>query len=422
MSGNSPEQAPVPPATATAPSTAPTPPARSARPAQPTQPTTPPSRPQATAQPAQPTIVTPSLQPTAATEPQTLRERLDAGDALWQWKIGFRVVLVLLGLIGIGCAAWTVANFGPEKSPYQYEVDDAWAMPWTLITFGLSLIWSACCILVFFVRRPNAPMHPGAQVGMDLVMWLAFIVTAIFAVYAVSSVAALGANGRIGDSWTSMDGWYTYSESNNTWIFQAPSSDYYVTNGFVRDCAKNRTMASYYNYGKTFDNCTEEDNYVNGLWTGKSHRFNTELTATVCQFLMLLIHFVLFVWACVDTNRRNSSKVGKDAEKMAADIVMKMIQAGAIIPAPGPAHMRPMPGQMQPQMMQPGPIPPQMMQQMFPQQYNQQFQQLYGHYAPQPSQAPQASQAPQVPPKSTASPSSPIASSSNEKGAGSRFA
>ncbi|KAF2686797.1 hypothetical protein K458DRAFT_416140 [Lentithecium fluviatile CBS 122367] len=364
-----------------------------------------------TAQPVQQLQATQTQPAAIPTNPesQTLREKLNAGDAHWQWKIGMRAILVIVGIIGIGCAAWTLVNFGPGKNPWQYELEDAWAMPWTLITFCISVVWSFVCIIVFFLRRPNAPVHPGAQVGMDLVLWLAFIPTALFAVVAVISVASLGVNGQIGGSrWmSSSQGYYYYIESNNTWAWNASDSGSYSSYyGYMRDCMRNDTSYSSYSYGRIFTNCTEEDIYVNYLWTGKSHRFSTELAATVCQFLGLLFHFVLFVWACVDTHRRNSRKVGKDAEKMAAEIVMKMVQSGAIIPAPGPAHMRSMPGQMPPHMMHQGQIPPHMMQQMFPQQYPQQH---YGHFAPQPQ-----------PPTTSIQPT--VASSSNEKGAGPRFA
>lgn len=423
MSQVSPEQPPVLPARPTT--------AHSSHSAHPVQH----QQPQATAQPQQqPQTTLPGTQPivpttATTTEPQTRREKLNAGDAHWEWKIGMRAVLVLIGIIGIGCAAWTLVKYGPGKSTYSYELNDAWAMPWTLITFCLSTVWSACCLAVFFMRRPNAPVHPGAQVGVDLILWLAFIPTALFAVLAVTSVAGMGSDGRMGDSWyrSSSDGYYTYQASNNTWLWNATASDSYSSYyGYMRDCMRNNTRSSSYNYGITFANCDEEDKYVNALWTGKSRRFNTELTATVCQFLGLFLHLILFIWACVDTNRRNSRKVGKDAEKMAADIVMKMVQAGAIIPPPGAAHMRPMPGQMMPPQMMPssggppymvqhGQVPPHVMQQMFPQQF--QNQQHYGHFAPQ---APPAQQQ-QQPPATNAVPPT-VASSSNEKGAGTRFA
>jgi hypothetical protein len=356
----------------------------------------------------QPPTVQPIVNTTVAPESHSLREKLNAGDEHWQWKLGLRAILVIIGIIGIGCAAWTLVKFGPGKNPYDYELDDAWTMPFTLITFCISLAWSLACILVFFMRRPNAPVHPGAQVGMDLVLWLAFIPTAMCAVIAVSSVASMGQSGQLGGLYSSR-GYYTFSPENNTWAWNtSASSSYSSSYGSTRDCMKNSTSSSRYNYGTTFTNCTEEDLYVNDLWKGKSQRFSTELTATVCQFLGLLLHLVLFIWACVDTHRRNSRKVSKDAEKLAAEIVMKMVQTGAIVPAPGAVHTRPMPGQMPPQMMQQGHIPPHMMQQMFPQQFSEQHsQQHYGHFAPQ----------------QFAAPTQPVvASSSNEKGAGSRFA
>ncbi|KAF2866018.1 hypothetical protein BDV95DRAFT_245311 [Massariosphaeria phaeospora] len=377
----------------------------------------------------EPPQAVPTAQPitTATTsESRTLREKLRAGDSHWQWKIGLRLILVLLAIIGIGCAAWTLATFGPGKNPYEYELNDSWAMPWTLITFGTSVVWSVACILVFFLRRANAPVHPGAQVGMDLVLWLAFIPTGLFAVVAVMSVMTLGEDGRIGGPYMSSgNGYYYFVETNNTWQWNASASDTWSSSyGNMRDCMQNDTSYSSYSYGRVFTNCTEEDIYVNDLWKGKSHRFNTELTATVCQFLCLLLHFILFVWACVDTNHRNSRKVGTDAEKMAADIVMKMVQSGAIVPAPGAAHMRPVPAQMPPQMMQQGQIPPHMMQQMFPQQFSpQQHPQHYGHFVPQQQQQQQqyAHFAPhQQQPTTPAQPAA--ASSSNEKGAGPRFA
>ena len=111
---------------------------------------------------------------------KTRREELEEGDAHWKWKIAFRAVSIIVGLIGIGCAAWITAHFtvdslGSYSSSYWfYYFDDAWTLPWTLITFALSVVWSAACIIVFFARRPTAPVHPGAQVGCDLVLWLGF--------------------------------------------------------------------------------------------------------------------------------------------------------------------------------------------------------------------------------------------------------
>ncbi|KAF2451953.1 hypothetical protein P171DRAFT_438603 [Karstenula rhodostoma CBS 690.94] len=322
---------------------------------------------------------------------KTKRQELEEGDAHWKWKVGFRAISIIVGLIGIGCAAWVTAHFTDSSyggySSYYYYFDDGWTLPWTLITFTLAVVWSAACVIVFFARRPNAPMHPGAQVGCDLVLWLAFIVTGTFAVVGTMSVGYWGSDGTLGYSSSSGD--YTQAR-NGTWVWtssSSSSSSYYSS----RSCDSSRSSSS-------FPSCAEQDAYVNALWNTKNQRYNLDLTATVCQFIALLIHFILFVWACVDTHRRNTRGVSKDAEKLAADIVMNMVKNGAIIPAPGQAYFPPMAHQGASM----GAVP-----MMFPQQQYYPVQQFQGQH----------------PGMYNAPPSQPaVASSSNEKGAGPRYA
>jgi hypothetical protein len=118
---------------------------------------------------------------------------------------------------------------------------------------------------------------------------------------------------------------------------------------------------------------------------------DVELTGVVCQFFGIVLHFALFVWACVDTNRYNRTKVGKDAEKVAAGIIEKMVESGAIIRPPGQAYAPPQQysypqpgyqvpqGQMYPQMQ------PQMQGQMYPQMQPQ--MQQHGQMYPAPPAA-----------------------------------
>lgn len=283
-----------------------------------------------------------TLAPTTA-DPQTYYDKLNAGDRKWEWKVGMRVILLLVSIIGMGCAAWVVNTFTskPMYSGMFYDTDDSWTFPWVLITFVLSILWSAACLLVFFLRKDHHQMAPGAQVGIDLILWLGYIGTGLLAVSATLSVASFGDRGIIGNY--SGSGPWGYSEGNNTWTYNSSSSSYYTSSRSSRDCDSSSSSSSYRydNYG--FANCAEVDDYVNSLWQSKSARFNSELTATVCQFIALFLHLTLFIWACVDTHRKNSSKVSKDAEKLAADIIQNMIKTGAIIPAtPGQAYMRPM--------------------------------------------------------------------------------
>ncbi|KAL1592679.1 hypothetical protein SLS60_011095 [Paraconiothyrium brasiliense] len=361
----------------------------------------PPQVPQKTVQPQS----APTTQPTQAQQVQNLfpmaaqtetiktkRQELEEGDAHWKWKIGFRAISIIVGLIGIGCAAWITAHFTGSLYSYSYSYyyfDDAVLVPWTLITFALSVVWSAACVIIFFARHLNAPMHPGAQVGCDLILWLGFAVTGSFAVIGTMDVGSFGSDGTLG-YFSSSSGDYTQA-SNGTWVWTSSSSSSSYYSSSTRSCETG---------SGTFSTCAQQDAYVNALFHSKTQRYNLDLAATVCQFIALLMHLILFIWACVDTQRRNSRSVSKDAEKLAADIVMNMVKSGAIIPAPGQAHFPPMAQQGAPM----GFVYPQQQYQPYPQ------QQYPGQYTTPVAQG----KAP--------IPQPAVASSSNEKGAGPRYA
>ncbi|KAF1962117.1 hypothetical protein CC80DRAFT_487651 [Byssothecium circinans] len=381
------------------------------------------------AAPANPSIAHPStastLAPTPA--PQTFYDKLNAGDRNWQWKIGMRAVLVVISLIGLGCAAWVVANFTNKTMYYGYsfDADDGASIPWTLITFTLTILWSTACILVFALRKSHKPLHPGAQVGVDLILWLGYIFTGLFAVIAVLSVRDYGSTGVIGGHYSG-DGPWNYVQGNNTWVYNATSSysSSYSSSSRSRNCD-----SSYSSSSTGFETCAALDEYVNHLWQTKNARFNAELCATVCQFMALFLHLVLFIWACVDTNRLNSSKVSKDAEKLAADIIQNMIKCGAIVPPPGQAHMRPMAAGVMPPQMIPG--YPQYAQYPgylgYPQYHQhpafaQQPQQVPPPQPPRPQQTQHFSRPLSAPGSPQPGSQPPIPSSSNEKSMGPRFA
>ncbi|KAF2149163.1 hypothetical protein K461DRAFT_281517 [Myriangium duriaei CBS 260.36] len=260
-----------------------------------------------------------STMPAVNAAPHTYREKLEAGDEHWSWKIAFRVILIVVGLIGIGCAASIVAG-ARTGSNYvlDYEDADDFNITWTLITFSVTIIWSAICILVLLLRRPPAPVHPGAQVGIDLVLWLAYVATALWATVAVINAMSWGTDGWIGDY--SSYGHYTYDSGNGTWVWTA--SDYATRYGNGRNC--DDSMSS-------FSSCAEQDAYVNSLWKSKPSRVDRLMTATVCQFIGLVLHFALFVWACVDTHRRNRRKTAAAAERLALEIVSKMVDSGTVV-------------------------------------------------------------------------------------------
>jgi hypothetical protein len=281
------------------------------------------SQPQPTPAPA----IIPDGAPAATDVPQSLTRRLDAGEEFWVWKMGLRAFLIVAAIIGIGCMGWALST--APVGPYSYGPSSTFIYP--LITYGVSAVWCAVCILVLLLRRPNRPVHPGVAVALDLILWLAFVPTTLFAVLCAIDVLDYGVYNNIGSY--SVYGSYEQA-ANGTWVWE--QTDYDSHYGRTRECdmANYDRSGSYHNFpGYGFNSCAEEDAYVNALWSAKGNRARVIITGVGCQGIGLLLHIALFIWACVDTNRRNRREVGKDAEKMATDIVMNMIRTGAVVRA-----------------------------------------------------------------------------------------
>ena len=316
------------------------PPVQTATPAQPAAVTTAPApnAPVTTDPSTVPTQVNP-IQPTSADlEPPTYNEQLNAVDRYWKFKMALAIALILSGIIGIGCIGWAVSTAKALPSDYAYGYDSTWSLPWGLITFSISVVWCFLCIMLFVIRK--RPVHPGVRVTMDLLLWLGFLVTALFALVALFDLLQWGEYGTLDDSsfYSSRYGDYVL-KSNNTWVWESNSEDSGIT--YPRTCNGSSSSSSYWYYETPpFANCAEMDAYVNALWHAKPNRARVELTGIVCQFLNLVLHFALFVWACVDTHKHRRSKVSKDAEMLAAGIVEKMVQNGTVIPSARQANVR----------------------------------------------------------------------------------
>ena len=67
-----------------------------------------------------------------------------------------------------------------------------------------------------------------------------------------------------------------------------------------------------------FDNCADQDAYINAIWQGKSQRYALDVLVCVCEVIVIILHFALFVQACVDTHKRNRG--------MRADVVTQVLQ------------------------------------------------------------------------------------------------
>jgi hypothetical protein len=275
----------------------------------------------------------------AGEEAPTLNAKLNNADRYWKFKAALQAIAIITGLIGVGTIGWCVSTT-PINDDLTYGYDEYWTLWPSLITFAVSIIWCAACILGLIVRK--RPVHPGLRVSIDLLLWLGFLVTALFAMVSLMELLQWGEGGMNNYGYSSSYGDYEL-QANGTWVWEtsrssSSDSDSDSTTSYTRPCDRN---SSSYSFSDTFSNCAEQDAYINKLWQAKPHRASVETTGIVCQFFGLVLHFALFVWACVDCHRYNRSKISKDAEKMAANIVQTMITNGAIIPPPGQAHMRP---------------------------------------------------------------------------------
>ncbi|EPE06985.1 hypothetical protein F503_03412 [Ophiostoma piceae UAMH 11346] len=380
------------------------------------------------------------------TPPKTYLQRLDAGEEHWRWKISLRVVLIILDIIAIGAASAVTAAGNPATSGYDwYYFTDAYIIPYTLITLAASALWCVVYVLVLTLRKPPRAVHPGLAVGMDLVLWLALIITFLFSIAAVLSVAEFGSNDTLDDpSYPSRySGQYTLLP-NDTWVFEvtrvynyrkralptpgvvietvgapvsvdatattgfltvvvptsvspvssastlaptpteAPSAvaakraldsssasassyseydyDYSSESGYDYDYSTETEYDYYtYNYATTsttrrsttvtgsdlyyfttssqdyyrttsggevfyattyvditatiartclsdFDTCADQDAFVNNLWHERGRRYALDLLVAIVQGIAIVSHFALFVWACVDTHRRNVAR------------------------------------------------------------------------------------------------------------------
>jgi hypothetical protein len=101
-------------------------------------------------------------------------------DPTYLWKLILRILSILFGLTAIGLMAWALTHDIKilDYSQYGYDSNRYW-LPWILLPLGPSVVWNTANVATLLLK--NRPMHPGANVALDLILWLAFLVTATFA-------------------------------------------------------------------------------------------------------------------------------------------------------------------------------------------------------------------------------------------------
>jgi hypothetical protein len=171
-------------------------------------------------------------------------------------------------------------------------------------------------------------VHPGAIVGVDLILWLGLIVTGLFTVAAIyifnyssdySGHYILANNG----TWVYK---FTYvANSNGGYRYNTTSGTYSYHTNPLNASSVHRNCEPYFN------SCVKQDELVNRLWREKNRLEGLEITSAATQWLGVLLHFILFVWACVDTKRRNERKKDRKAGEV-AERVLRDLQGWGLIP------------------------------------------------------------------------------------------
>ncbi|KAK3704887.1 hypothetical protein LTR37_013578 [Vermiconidia calcicola] len=284
----------------------------------------------------------------AEAQSTTFVQKLRDGEQHWAWKMAIRFTMCIGAIVGIGCVAWLASETSSSLQtgygfyPLTGYIERTIMVPGALAALSVSFIWCLICIIIPLLRRDHHPVHPGAIVGIDLIIWLGFIVTGLFTIAAAYSLSYYGFGDEIVDESNQgqYDGGYRLAP-NGTWVYKI-TYDYnsagnyyynYTTGSYQRNNTKPVVTRS---CTPIFDDCSEQDEYINTLWQLLKTINAVEIVAATTQWLGVLLHFVLFVWACVDTNRRNKSR----QTQALADRVIKDMQARGLITVHDPGVAR----------------------------------------------------------------------------------
>ncbi|MCJ1333953.1 hypothetical protein MMC10_010660 [Thelotrema lepadinum] len=188
-------------------------------------------------------------------------DRSQPCETHWRMKIGMRSLALLFTLISIATAGY------------------AWFICYLLfLPLGLSLIWN----LANIIRRMTArtPVHPGANVGLDLIIWGLFFIILIITYLAAAGILYLSTHSGELSSYNGSY-WYSYVGTDNSG--SSSSSTTTCNNGDCYSYAKRATTVDFSSLKK-----------YGGV----------AVASCVFATLSFLLHFILFVFACVDTHRR----------------------------------------------------------------------------------------------------------------------
>ncbi|KAL8823690.1 MAG: hypothetical protein Q9191_005634, partial [Dirinaria sp. TL-2023a] len=185
--------------------------------------------------------------------------------------------------------------------------------------FSLSFLWNLTNLSVLLAR--SRWIHPGANVGCDLFLWLAFITTALFSTG--GAVSELSSSSSYYSS--------TASYYDNTYYTYPNGTSYLITPTHPAPPCPG------------FDSCAQQTRLQNEI-----HRRGVVVAvASGLAWAMVLVHFALFVSACRYTHQRRRErrdgavlreKFEGEAQKIEERVIRKLEEEGRLMPAQVQRH------------------------------------------------------------------------------------
>ncbi|KAI8942951.1 hypothetical protein NX059_000990 [Plenodomus lindquistii] len=262
--------------------------------------------------------------------PHGVNENPNIAGRLGKVQSAIYILLIITGLIGIGCAAYLLSSLSRWPTA-TYNPVVPWEIWPSLVTSSVSILWCSICLFLFLFLHQARPItiHSGVQVSIHLILWLGLVFTALLALQASRYIMRFGHDGQVTE-YTSLEG-YTSSSlgnyglaQNGTWVWQLDTRRSQEALEESRTCQGSGypsipAPSEHPEYDAALRAnvaaCAEQDAGVNDLWSVKTMRTGVSFVMMVCQFIALAGHFWLFVRACAETKKlRRGEKAGRSKD------------------------------------------------------------------------------------------------------------
>ena len=188
-------------------------------------------------------------------------------------KLGLRIVCLLLATVGLGLGGYT------------------WYFCFAILpTLVVSWVWNVANIIRRLVAP--SPIHPGANVALDLLLWIGFGIGMIISWF-ISAAVVYAANNRNAN--------YYYNSWYGGYINSGSNLNCTYTDG-TTVCSSSDSSSN--TVTDSNGNTISSRDATSDAWDRLLTRGRIGEAASAMATLLFIFHFVLFVIACVDTHRR----------------------------------------------------------------------------------------------------------------------